>query len=77
MCRFVLIVILVSSVVGCSTTIGHKEFYTQRAPSKYPVTNQVNVWDYGSADINKVYDLFFSDFLIIGKSSFNGGMKTR
>ncbi|WP_417764950.1 hypothetical protein [Shewanella chilikensis] len=55
---------------GC--TIGHKQFYDQVAPSKYPPTSKVMVFEYSNVDLNEIYDLLFSDFLVIGKSGFNG-----
>jgi hypothetical protein len=56
---------------GCAQ-LGHKEFYSQVAPSKFPPTSEVNVFEYRNVDLDEIYELLFSDFLIIGKSSFNG-----
>jgi hypothetical protein len=56
---------------GCAT-LGHKEFYDQVAPMKYPVTSNVLIFEYSNVDLDEMYELFFSDYLIIGKSAFNG-----
>ncbi len=63
--------ILALLMQGCSS-VGHKEFYKQVAPTKYPATNKVMVFEYSSVNLRHVYDAFFSDYLIIGRSSFNG-----
>ena len=59
---------------GCGSAgfLGHKEFYTQAAPTKYPPTEKTMVFEYSNVNLKKVYDLLFSDFLIIGRSGFNG-----
>ena len=56
---------------GCET-LGHKEFYSQVAPTKYPSTSNVMIFEYRDVDLDEIYDLLFSDFLIIGRSAFNG-----
>jgi hypothetical protein len=56
---------------GCAQ-LGHKEFYSQIAPSKYPPTSNVMVFEYSNVDLDEIYELLFSDFLVIGRSSFNG-----
>ena len=56
---------------GCQT-LGYKKFYSQIAPMKYPATQNVMVFQYSNVDLDEIYDLLFSDFLIIGKSDFNG-----
>jgi hypothetical protein len=56
---------------GCATA-GHEAFYSQMAPAKYPPTERVMVFQYSNVDLNKTYDLLFSDFLVIGRSGFNG-----
>jgi len=55
---------------GCAQ--GHKQFYRQVAPKKYPPTSDVMIFRYGDVEIEEIYNLLFSDLLIIGKSSFNG-----
>lgn len=67
------IVTLVMVVImsGCAQ-LGHKEFYSQIAPSKYPPTSNVMVFEYSNVNLDEIYELLFSDFLAIGKSSFNG-----
>ncbi|QYK13527.1 hypothetical protein K0I63_03140 [Shewanella rhizosphaerae] len=56
---------------GCAQ-LGHREFYTQVAPSKYPPTSNVMIFKYSNVDLDEIYELLFSDYLIIGKSGFNG-----
>lgn len=62
-------------IQGCAT-IGHKKFYTQVAPTKYPSTEKVLVFEYADVNLKDVYDLLFSDFLIIGRSGFTGPYQT-
>lgn len=69
--RSVALILLAVLLNGC-TTLGYKQFYSQTAPSKYPPTDSVLVFQYANVDIKNVYDLLFSDYLIIGRSSFNG-----
>jgi len=58
-------------VQGCAG-LGHKEFYAQVAPTKYPPTEKTMVFEYANVNLKEIYDLLFSDFLIIGRSGFNG-----
>ena len=67
----IIISILFFFFIGCGT-LGHQKFYTQSSPTKYPKTDHVYVFYYGKVDLNKMYNLYFSDFLKIGISSFNG-----
>lgn len=59
------------SIQGC-VGLGHKEFYTQAAPTKYAPPEKVVVFEYENVDIKEIYEILFPDFLIIGRSSFNG-----
>ncbi len=59
---------------GCAA-VGYQQFYRQSAPSKYPPTEAVQVFQYNSVDINDVYRLLFSDHLVIGKAAFNGPLE--
>ena len=70
----VTLIILCFMLVSCATvaTVSHKEFYNQVAPMKYTPTDKVWIFEYSNVDLDEVYNLLFSDFLIIGKSSFNG-----
>lgn len=56
---------------GCAV-VGHKDFYSQISPTKYPPTEKVMIFEYQNMSLKGVYDTLFSDFLIIGKSSFIG-----
>lgn len=56
---------------GC-TTLGHQTFYRQVAPLKYPATSNVMIFEYSNVDLDEIYELLFSDYLVIGKSAFNG-----
>lgn len=60
---------------GC-VQVGHKEFYSQVAPSKYSPTSNVMIFEYSDVDLDEIYELLFSDYLIIGKSGFNGPYET-
>lgn len=69
--RMFILFLAVFLIQGCAT-VGHKEFYTQVAPTKYPPTQKVMVFEYSNVDLKEIYDLLFSDFLVIGRSGFNG-----
>lgn len=69
--KYLFIILYVFCLHGC-VTFGYVDFYTQIAPTKYPPTKKVMIFEYPNVDINEIYQLLFSDFLIIGKSSFNG-----
>lgn len=56
---------------GC-TSLGHVKFYDQIAPSKYSPTSSVMIFEYSNVSIDEIYDLLYSDYLIVGKSGFNG-----
>lgn len=57
-------------LTGC--TIGHQQFYDHMAPTKYPPTDNVMVFEYSNVDLSEIYDLLFNEFLVVGKSGFNG-----
>ena len=67
-----IIALLVAVLLSGCAQLGHKEFYSQIAPSKYPPTSKVMIFEYSNVDLDEIYELLFPDFLIIGKSSFNG-----
>jgi hypothetical protein len=69
---FVLILIFAAFLLQGCGTLGYKEFYTQTAPTKYPPTQKVTEFEYANVDLKEIYDLLYSDFLVIGRSSFNG-----
>jgi len=69
--KFLLILATALFLSGC-TTLGHKTFYSQVAPMKYPQTSNVMIFEYSNVELGEIYDLLFSDYLVIGKSSFNG-----
>lgn len=69
--RTLIATFVVLMIQGCAT-LGHEEFYTQVAPTKYPETSKTMVFEYANVDLKEIYDLLFSDFLVIGRSSFNG-----
>jgi hypothetical protein len=71
LCIPVILLILVVALSGCAT-YGHQNFYTQIAPFKYPPVNNVAIFEYVNVDIQEIYNILYSDFLIIGKSGFNG-----
>src|SRR5664279_4734444 len=65
-----LVIFVVGLLGGCA--FGHQKFYQQSAPMQYPPTQSVSVFAYGNADIDQLYNVLFSDYLIVGRSSFNG-----
>ena len=69
--QYVLLLIAVSAFSGCQA-INYKEFYSQVAPSKYPATEKLMVFEYSNVDLDDIYEILFSDFLVIGKSGFIG-----
>lgn len=69
--RIFTIIFLALLIQGCGT-VGHKKFYTQAAPTTYPQTEKLTTFEYSNVDLEEIYNLLFSDFLIIGRSSFNG-----
>jgi hypothetical protein len=69
--RAIMFIFVALLVQGCAS-LGHKEFYTQAAPMKYPPTEKAMVFEYANINLKEIYDLLFSDFLIIGRSGFNG-----
>lgn len=69
--RALIVTFAVLLVQGCAS-LGHKEFFTQVAPIKYPPTEKTMVFEYANVNLKEIYDLLFSDFLVIGRSSFNG-----
>jgi hypothetical protein len=64
-------ILVIGLLAGCAT-VGHKEFYEQVAPTKYNPAEIVMVFEYENVDLKEIYELLFNDFLIIGKSGFNG-----
>ncbi|OIR04247.1 hypothetical protein GALL_137290 [mine drainage metagenome] len=67
-----LILLLVwASLAGCAG-LEHQQTFQQSSPTKFPATTNVMVFEYRNVDIHNIYDLLFSDFLIIGKSGFTG-----
>lgn len=67
-------IIAVSSaliLLSCASP-GHRQFYSQSAPTKYPPTSRLRIFEYQNVDLQEVYELLFADFLVIGRSSFDG-----
>jgi len=69
-CKIMLSIIAVLVIQGC--TLGHQKFYTQLAPEKYPETKKTMLFKYANINLQGIYETFFSDYIIIGKSNFNG-----
>src|SRR5688572_9001923 len=55
---------------GCVS--GHQHFYRQSAPKAFERTTDLRIFGYANTDLGDIYRSFFSDFLIIGRSKFNG-----
>lgn len=66
-----LILLILASISGCAA-LEHQQTYKQSAPTKYPATAKVMVFEYRNVSIHEIYDLLYSDFLIIGRSEFVG-----
>jgi len=69
--KTLLSIILTVMISGCAQ-LGYREYYHQVAPSKYPPTSKIMIFKYSNVDLDEIYELLFSDFLIIGKSEFSG-----
>lgn len=69
--KLFLTIFLGVALAGCNT-IGHKQFYQQVAPKKFDATEDVKVFTYNNVDLSEIYELIFSDYIIVGKSAFNG-----
>jgi hypothetical protein len=61
----------IALLTGCAA-LQHQQTYKQVAPSKFPKTAKVSVFEYRNVNIRELYDLLYSDFLIIGRSEFSG-----
>ena len=66
-----LMLLILALLTGCAT-LQHQESYKQSAPTKYPQTAKVLVFEYHNVNLREIYDLLYSDFLIIGRSEFVG-----
>lgn len=66
-----IMMLILASLTGCAT-LQHQESYKQSAPTNYPKTSNVLVFEYRNVNIHDIYDLLYSDFLIIGRSEFVG-----
>ncbi len=66
-----LMLLILAALTGCAA-LQHQESYRQSAPTKYPRTAKVMVFEYRNTNIHELYNLLYSDFLIIGKSEFTG-----
>jgi len=63
--------ILVLFLTGCSSN-EYNKFYTQTAPFKYSKTTNPKLFSYTNTDLDDLYKKYYYDYVIIGKSSFNG-----
>ena len=66
-----LTLLMVAALTGCAA-LEHQQTYTQTAPTKYPATAKVMVFEYRNINIREIYDLLYNDYLIIGQSEFSG-----
>jgi hypothetical protein len=69
--RNLLILLLFILLTGCSVN-DYNKFYTQSAPFKYKKTINPQLFSYNNADLDELYKKYYSDYIIIGKSLFNG-----
>ena len=70
--RFIIIPFVLIILNGCSS--GYQSFYKQQAPKKYQPTNDVKVIMYPDFDVDEIQELFFDDYLVLGRASFNGSL---
>lgn len=63
--------VLSALLSGCASS-GYQSFYSQQAPTKYPKTDKIMLFEYSNVDINGIKKILFDDYLVIGKSGFNG-----
>jgi len=66
-----LMLLMVAGLTGCAA-LEHQQTYKQTAPTTFPKTAQVMVFEYRNVNLHEIYDLIYSDYLIIGKSEFIG-----
>jgi hypothetical protein len=50
-------------------------YYSQVAPTKYPPPPETFLFKYQNVSLDEIYDLLFSDYLIVGRSRFIGADK--
>ncbi|WP_028315820.1 hypothetical protein [Desulfatibacillum aliphaticivorans] len=56
---------------GCMQR-GYEITYTPEMPEAMPPTSDAKIFNYYDVNADKIYDVFFKDYLIIGRSSFEG-----
>jgi len=69
--KTILTILLMAALGGCAA-IEHQQTFQQSAPTKFPATSNVMVFEYRNVNIQDIYDMLYSDFLIIGRSGFVG-----
>jgi hypothetical protein len=69
--RKLLMLLMAALLTGCAA-LQHQQTFYQVAPTKYPKTARVMVFEYRNVNIREIYDLLYSDYLIIGRSEFIG-----
>ena len=62
---------LILTVSGCVTP-RYEDYYKHTAASEFPPTTEVKMFYYPNADYENLYDLFFKDYLLIGKTGLRG-----
>jgi hypothetical protein len=65
------LLLIAALFAGCAVP-EHRQTYIQVAPAKYPRTARVSVFEYRNVNLREIYDLLYSDYLIIGRSEFSG-----
>ncbi len=61
----------ITLLTACETT-SYVQHYKQEAPRTYAETDNVYLFNYQNIDIDEIYEMFYYDYLIIGRTSFNG-----
>ncbi|MCM2279992.1 MAG: hypothetical protein NDJ89_18115 [Oligoflexia bacterium] len=67
---YALFAAMAAMLQGC--TLGHREFYRQTAPESYASVRSTKIFEYSNVNLRELYEILFSDYLILGESSFNG-----
>ena len=72
----ILLVFMISWMAsGCSQKSGYETYYNQMAPKQFSYNYDAMVFKYTNVDISEIYELLFSDYMIIGISSFNANYR--
>lgn len=62
------------SLTGCAPNSAHQRFFFKEVPTNFPPTKNVYIWIYPKPSVimDQYYDQLFGDYLVIGRSNFEG-----